>query len=488
MAGKIVYKDIAPYAAADATFATSAATAFSTVDLNANPIENAYITLEHNEWTLSGDYITLDDNEVAFWSVEKSDANGEFTTTPLITITFTEQHSAIGISLIFDNATGDYCDKVTLRWYRGATLLDSKVFNPNEPTYFCDNAVTAFDKIELELNRTHLPDRYAKLSQILFGIVRTFKPDEIRSATITNQTNLISAELPASQLDWTLESKDLVEYMFQLRQPVEAYSGSALLGVFYVDTSKRLSERIYQVTAQDAIGILGEQMFDGGDYRSGKSAKAIVADIVGDMFTVTYDAIADTTLYGLLLRQTKREALHQVLFAWGAICRTDGGADIKIFEQPTTPTEIGRERTYTGVSVEQNATVTRVMVAAHTYTPNASGGVEVLGQKYADNITEYVVEAPDIAVNVRENNVEVTEATLVSTHNGSETANRIYNYYRRRGIHKSKIILNGEKLGDCVEQPTPWNTTEIGNIRAMSITLSGVVAADVESLEVFNGE
>lgn len=295
--------------------------------------------------------------------------------------------------------------------------------------------------------------------------------------------DLLSAELPASKMNWTLDSKNPVSYMFQLKQPIEMYDGTTLIGVYYVESSTRQSSTIYQVTASDAIGVLGTQYFQGGAYLSGVSAKTLLQTIIGDAFDLTF-SVTDKTLYGLLVQQTKREAIQQVLFAAGWCCRTDGGKDIKIFEAPTVATDIGTDRTYTGVSVQTSAIVTKVSVVGHTYTASADGQIEVLGQKYADAQTVYDVLNPDVTAADVQNDITVDSATLVSTHNGQATAQRVFNHYLRRNTHRSKIIFGTEKLGDCVTQPTPWGTTEKGNIRAMTIMLSGVVAAEVESLGV----
>lgn len=486
MAGEIIYRDIAPFAAADAEYTSPDKSSFSDMDLSDGAAPAAYITTEHNAWALDGSY-DVRDAPVRFWSSAASDDDGYFDDPPGITVDFTEQHSSLGITLIFDTAAQEYISELNIKWYQGATLKADSDFSPTGTEYFCEERVTAFDKVVITLLRTSLPGHFAKLSQVIFGITRRFGPDEIRSASAVNEMDLLSAELPASQLNWMLDSKNAVDYMFQLKQPVELLNGSTLLGVYYVTTSARLSASIYQITAYDAIGVLGEQWYDGGAFLSGASAKALIAAVVDGAFPVTYaQGITDKTLYGVILRQTKRQALQQILFAAGWCCRTDGGSDIKVFVPGTVPADIGPERTYVGAQLSTAAIVTQINVTVHTYAVSADGQIEIGGVKYSDTQAVYTYDNPDVMANDIQNVIDIKDATLVSTHNVANVAQRVHDHYLRRNTHKSKIIMEAEQLGDCVTQPTPWGTTETGNIRAMTITLSGIVAADVDSLGVEN--
>lgn len=483
---KIVYTDVAVGADNDAAYSATDKTAFSTIDLSVGIGARKDVTLEHNRWVLDGAFGLLGAKSVSFWSSSLSDGNCEFANSPTITIEFDNQYSSKGITLNFDDATGEWCSDVDIVWYQGSTVRASKHFEPDDSMYFCEQQATAWNKIVITINKTSLPYRRARIDRIVFGVSRVFGDSNLRSATITNETSLISEELPNSTLEFTLDSQDVVDYLFQFKQPLEAYdSNNNLLGVYYIDASSRKSATIYDIKAQDAIGVLATQTYAGGAWLSGVSAKTLVNTVVDGAFEVVFDATAvDATLYGLLERQDKRSALKQILFAWGCAAATDGGNVIRIFKPNNVPTTINENETFIGVSVRTDAIVTQVNVTAHTYTTNSSGSIEVLGQKYSDVKTIYTVDNPDVTVSDKRNVKEVDGATLISTHNGQATAQRVYDYYARRNTHKSKILLNGEKLGDCLSQPTPWETQEIGNVEYMKITLSHIVAADIESLGV----
>ena len=169
----IIYKDVAPAAADDASVSANGASSFSDITrLPDGGSEIAAISGELNYWALDGKHIAVDDHDIAFWSTELSGADGVFVNKPVITITFTQQHSSMGVSFRFDTATGGHVSSLNIKWYQGATLKANKDFTPNDAVYFCEHTVTSYDKLVVTLNSTNLPHRYAKISQIIFGLYR----------------------------------------------------------------------------------------------------------------------------------------------------------------------------------------------------------------------------------------------------------------------------------------------------------------------------
>ena len=167
----ILYKDVAPGAAEDASIATTQSTDFSDVSkLAAGISPSPTITLEKNHWILNGTYDFIEDQPTAFWSSELSGDDCAFQNKPEITVEFDQQYSSVGITLMFDRASGDYCTSVNIKWYQGGTLKEDKDFSPNASTYFCQAQVESYNKVVITINSTNLPGRRAKLEHIVFGI------------------------------------------------------------------------------------------------------------------------------------------------------------------------------------------------------------------------------------------------------------------------------------------------------------------------------
>jgi hypothetical protein len=262
---------------------------------------------------------------------------------------------------------------------------------------------------------------------------------------------------------------------------VECWNDDRLVGVYHIDSYSRSAQSLYSIDCNDAFGALDETPFDGGFY-SGKSAKALVVEIIGTAFDVSMDEVEDTALNGVIQSGTKREAIQQVLFAWGVSASTDGRNGIHLFVPSRDAVEIGTDRTYTGASIDTESIVTEVRVTAHTYTEDSEGGVEIGGKKYKDTTAIYTVVNPDVTANDKQRVIEVTNGTLVSPDIAQSVAQRVYEYYQRRDTVNSKFVWQGERLGDCVTQPTPWGTTVTGNLQKMTITLSNTIAVSSESL------
>lgn len=482
----ILYKDIGPGAAEDASVSTTEATGFSVPSKLAQGIEpDPTITFELNHWGLNGTYMSVDSEDIAFWSAEPSGVDCLFQSPPVITITFDQQYSSVGITLVFDSASGDYCKAVNIKWYQGSTLKENVDFTPDAATYFCHKQVTSYDKVVITLNNTNLPGLRAKLEHIIFGVYRYFDMSELRSASIVNEMSLLSTELPISTMKWTLDSNDDVDFMFQLKQPVEVQNDNKLIGVYYIDDYSRSAATVYDIECYDALGVLDETPFSGGAYLSGKSAKALLEEILDGDFTVEYDDnVTDTTLMGVLQASSKREAIQQVIFAWGVCASTDGMESIRIFHLPDEAVSIVGDRTYTGVTVSTSAIVTRVSVTAHTFAQDANGDVEVGGNRYSDTKTVYSVSNPNVTASDKQNVIEITEATLVSTSIGQAVAQRVYDYYLKRDTSKAKIVWQGERLGDLLTLPNSWGGTNTGNVAKMEIKLSNTVAASCEAIGV----
>lgn len=478
----VIYRDIAIGAAEAASVAASGQTDNSTVQnlMNEDKTGNV-ITLEPNRWLLDGSARQpCDEGEYYFWSTEVSDKNGEFSADPVITVTLSQQFSSMGISLVFDTAGNEYCSLVNLKWYQGDTLKEDQDFQPDAAQYFCEKRVESYDKIVLTLKKTVLPYRRAKLNQIIFGVIRTFSMNELRAASITNEMDESGVTLPVSKFNWTLDSREDVDYLFQLKQPVEARNNDRLLGVYYIDKSERVSARVYKITCKDALGVLGDTPFTGGAYLTGISAKTLLNQLAAP-FEVEYaEDVEDTTLTGVLNTKTARDAIQQIMIAWGVCLATDGGDTLRVFNQPTAAEVIPQDRTFVGASVKTSAIVTKVSVVAHTYAEDTSGNVTINGVKYKDTQTVYSVSNPNVVASDKANVKEIKNATLVSTRNGQAVAQRLYDYYNRRDTISARVVYAGERLGDCVSIYTPWGTLSTGNLHAMDITLSNTVVYGAE--------
>lgn len=476
---EVLYRDVAPGAAENAQIAASGAISFAHPELLPEGVTGFRpAVLERNAWVLDGRAEFPEEHTAAYWSDGLSDENCVLDPAPVITANFTQMFSSLGMTLIFNEETGEYASLVNIRWYRDSTLLADRDFTPDAPRYFCVQLVEAYNRIEVTLKKTSLPFRRVRLNRMIFGVHRLFTMREIRKASVTNEMSALGSELPVSAFNLSIDSRDELGYMFQLKQALEIYNDGSQLGSYYIDEHTRLSASLYDLKCSDAFGVLDEEPYP-GKVVTAQSAKALFTEIVNDDFDIVFSA-PDITLDGLIEPCTRREALQQVLFAWGAAAATDGGSSIRVFTLDDTPKDIDPDRIYIGASVDISSIVTRVELTAHSYKESANGSIEVGGKKYEDIETVYTITNPLVTAADKQRVIRAT-GTLVSPGIAQTVAQRVYDYYQRRNGAKAKIVWRGELLGACISLPLQWGGETSGNIEKMEFTISNTVAANVEA-------
>ncbi|MBO7319336.1 MAG: hypothetical protein J6V06_04875, partial [Clostridia bacterium] len=337
MAVKLIYKDVAIGAEDDAEITVSDRSEFSAPErLPHGVMTGAVATLEHNGWGLSSTYKTKDRQPFALWSTAISNSEGVFDTPLTVTADFTEQYTATGLSIRFSPGANEYCKKIAVLWYQGETIKDSGYYYPTTANYVLENTVEAFDKVVITFYETSLPQRRAKIEQITFGVLREFDGDELTNTQFIHEIDLISETVPINVLDASFRSSTDTEFIFQKKQPVEAYNDSDLVGVYYIETGEQIGASTYSISCQDAIGTLDLDTFPGGIWFEDTLASDIASEIIGGTFGIELDeALSDATVRGHIPTCSKREALQHLAFAVGACVDTSGTTKIKLFLPPT---------------------------------------------------------------------------------------------------------------------------------------------------------
>ena len=200
------------------------------------------------------------------------------------------------------------------------------MYYPETPFFVIENTVTAFDKIVITLYETNLPGKRAKVEYVGIGVVREFDGRELTGATFVHEIDLISNTVPINVMDASFHSSSDTEYIFQRKQPVEAYNDDKLIGVYYIESGIQTGERDFSISCQDAISTLDLATYNGGLWLEDTPASTILEDVIGGMFELDIDpAIASSTLRGYVEPGTRRAALQQVAFALAEL-GNDAGA------------------------------------------------------------------------------------------------------------------------------------------------------------------
>ena len=517
---KIVYDDIALGAKEDSTAASS------DLDYYVN-LENLKGEVEYPDYAMclpryakmDGNYSNAPDvlSDMGYVSDSISDAAGMFENPPSITFTFTQNYSSVGITLRFNDHSGDYCSKVKVQWYRAEELLAEHEYTPDSHEYFCYGVVEYYDRVVITFLETSKPYRNVFLTGITWGLVRVFKDDEIEDVNCLLEMNPISEEVSINTMDYTVRSKSDYAFEFQKKQKQTLYFDESILGIFYLKDGRQLGASRYFMETQDAIGLLDNSQFMGGMYDRVPASDILDSIMAGEGIEYFLDGpLREIAVSGYLPIGSKRKALQQLAFAIGAM--VDTGYDRHLYLYPQR-TEISGEFTkkdiFLGLTVDHGEIVTGVRLYAHRYAAGTesaeiyrgmldgelkvefsepyhsleiSGGtlgesgvnyayvtgtgneIVLTGKKYNHSAVAMLKE--DSKVTQNKKIAEIKDATLVTAANAAEVLDRVYNAYRNNENISFSAIIRDQELGERVQVDTGFRGVMEGTITKLDFRFS----------------
>lgn len=354
---------------------------------------------------------------------------------------------------------------------------------------------------------------------------RVFTGADLKSGSCYIAESIAGEELSIDTLEATVESAvDLTGLPYG--EAVTYQHDNALIGKFFLSSVKRVGASAYDLSCVSAVGLLAGSVHLGGLY-TGQTAAVVLADIIGGMVEYTVDdKVKSVKVYGWLPYATRRDNLHQLLFAVGAsITKTVAGTLNIKYLTANDPKLISTDRLYAGGSIDHNTPATEAQVTEHVYFASAndqtntlfdntdgsgtannqlvtfdgphhdltvSAGLTIVssgvnhavltgtgtltGKAYSHQtkIISKQAEAPAGTEHV----VSVTDATLVSVANSSNVAERILAYYSGSYHAAIGVVVGEERPGDSVNYTTPFGETDTGLIQSMDINISNTLRAD----------
>ena len=331
---------------------------------------------------------------------------------------------------------------------------------------------------------------------------------------------------------------------FVYADPVLVRHDGELLGKFYFESAERVAPTLYRISATSEAGLLANSRHYGGIY-TGEPLEEVLAEIIGGAVEYTLDPrLEGIPVYGWLPVATRRDNLHQLLFAEGAVPSKDtaGTLHITVLEDGAASV-IPDNRVMLSGSVAYNTPASQALISEHAYAAYAADeektlfdgevAAEPLTTPKGQNVTGALVlfDGPmhDLAVEngtilesgvnytilgpssdcqltgkaythtVRvisatppgqsralaeqsENTVTVEEATLVSLANSENVAARVAGYYGSVKTLTAGLVVGTERPGDRVSLSDAFGDTTDGFISSMSMDLSHTLTAQAEIL------
>lgn len=501
-----------------------------------------YGTLEENQFLLDGQFEHFPDAPQGkfwgYWSSALSDANGEFATPQNLSISFTQPHSSIGLTLHFYAPTKDWATQVHIKWLGPAgETIDEGMFYPDSALYYAEKKVENYYKITMDFYKTSLPYRRVKLNAIAYGMMMELGGDDIVDAKILEEIDMLSNEVRVNTLQLKLFSRDA---MFSILNPRGIFSilqhkqrldvieivddAEINMGSFYLSDWSNDSDTMASFKAVDAVGYLDSAPHMGGVYNT--TAGSMAAEILQGYEYDMHPQLAGIRVAGYLPVGTRRTALQQLAFAIGAVVDCSRSAVIQIYPPPERPSSyISYSRKFQGGKVKMRPLITGIQVSAHVYTPSeeikelfkqtlapgahrvlysnpahsptitgativqsgvnyadiqvaAQGEVIIKGKLYTDATTIISQQADNVPANAEDNLLTVEDATLVSPALAPGVAERTLNYYAKRYTQDFSMLAGTEKLADMVILETFGKEKLRGMFESMNIDLTGGFRVD----------
>lgn len=420
--------------------------------------EIKYGTLEKNLFALDGTFELMPENldNMCWWSNKMSDGNGNFTTPLIMEISFTEPHSSMGITLVFSES-GDYCNKLNMKYYNSkGELISNMDFLPNKYDYVCNNVVENYRKIVITFYSTNNPYRYLKLYKILYGANIIFEGDNLMSASVLEEVDLLSSEVSINTLDFSVYSEDdkfnIINpqgfyRLLQQRQKLKARETFIKedkiknMGTFYLDSWANEKDKTMKFGAIDLIGIIDKTSFNGGMYKNITFENLVnfifnSAGLENNEYEIE-ECLKSIQLTGYIPICSHRSALQQVLFATGAIADCSRSDKIKIYAIKNSEINKVIERTNVlqgSKKIEQNELVTGVEILSHNYIQ----GTE---------IEELIKQDLDVGYNKVLFNEPVNEISCI----GGTIVESNCNYAVVNCTEETEVIIKGYKYKDNLQ-------------------------------------
>lgn len=425
----------------------------STMDNQSFAVENLlkqntefpdYGTMEQDYFVLDGSMPELPDEPegIPFWSSELSDSGGNFQNNPVLIILFSENHTSTGLTFHF---VGEIPVQFQVRWYDlTGNMIALKSFQPDNPDYYARNLVENYGRLEIEFQKA-LPYRYVKLWGIDYGVVVTWDEDDIKTASLVEETDPTSNTLKINKLtfqfvdrdnEFNLANSEGLHKALQKKQHIEPYEivdGERLFLGRYFLTTPGSDKSLAKMEATDYIGLLDDTDFKDGRVYNGEPAGDVLADIfagTGIPYEVSED-VAATPLHGWLKIQTRRKALREVLFACGAVAETARRDNVWIYK-PTRliQSDIPRSRKFS-TSTKQDTYISEVSIKFTEYTEGAEEKELVKETTYPAGLNEVKFNSP--VSGLRISSGEVVEAKT--------------NYIIFRLPAESAVVIYGRQYG-----------------------------------------
>ncbi len=215
-AAKVVFEILDNAAYEDATVTASTEAIISKKEQITNKqrgMTDKYGTFERDYFKLDGSFKipprpNEDDSELGWWSGDLCGMDGVFTIPQTVTLTFTEEHHSMGLTIIFDVATNEYATDFNIDVYQDNDVLiaSENVVGNMESAYLWVKGLDAYKKIVITIRKWCRSYRRARIVEMDFGVFQEYEGDKLIKVNLIEQMNVVGDTLPANEIKFTIDN------------------------------------------------------------------------------------------------------------------------------------------------------------------------------------------------------------------------------------------------------------------------------------------
>lgn len=199
-------------AAPDASESLPFASQIEQTTNGADGMGDKYGTLEKDFFQLDGSFSLFPDNpmnhQMGWWSEQLSEDDGTFSNPPTLTFDFSEKHSSMGFTVVFDDKSGQYCTDFAIDTYGidGKLLTHADVIDNDVADCAVELGTEEYTKVVFTFRRTNVPLRYVRVAQVRFGILQKQDNANTESAELLFEIDPSMASAPANEFNITISN------------------------------------------------------------------------------------------------------------------------------------------------------------------------------------------------------------------------------------------------------------------------------------------
>ncbi len=319
------------------------------------------------------DYLTPgEEGTIGWWSTYMSDASGDFSTHPTLTVTFSQAQTVVALKVIGDDKKTNYPVNFTVKLYTsGDTLVHTETVTGNTDWDWrltLADAHTGIVKIVLEISKINQANSPAMITEFYTAYYEEYEEDDLFLIRLLEEMEYESGTLPignisANEITVRLDNSDhrfstgnsssTLYNLLNKNRRIRAWFGVEVageinwqpLGVFWSQDWLAPDKEVWaEVTGYDRLEFIRNTKFSPYAVFTNQSIADLAEVVLQDAGLLTDEYSIDAALdsitipYAWFEEMTHREALQKLAEAGMAVvyCDREGKVVMKPYSIPSS--------------------------------------------------------------------------------------------------------------------------------------------------------